>query len=74
MTSSKLPPRTEGFYIFDGVRMSTRPGSVWVTHEPVRIVEITNGNKKELAVMMLGRPGKFSLSIFEGEWTEIEGL
>lgn len=70
--SSKLLPHTEGVYIFDGLRLSKRTGSVWVIHEPVRIVEITNGRNKELAVMMLGRATRWPLESFEGEWTELK--
>ncbi len=65
---SKLPPRQPCYAIFNGLRHS-RPGYVEVIHEPVQIVEVQNGNKKELAVAMFGRFKKWPLTTLEGEWT-----
>lgn len=71
--SSKLPPRTEGFYIFDGVRQS-RPGYVEILRDIVRVVETERGDKRLLAVCRWGRSTRWPLESFTGTWVEIKGL
>jgi len=67
---SMLRPRTEGYFLFSGVRHS-RPGYVEMVCEPVQIVEVLSGKQKELAVTMFGRGTKWRLDTFEGTWREI---
>lgn len=69
--TSKLPPRQPCFALFRGFRHS-RPGYVETISEPIRIIEIENGRKKELAVIMFGRSTKWPLSTFEGIWQVLD--
>lgn len=71
--ASKLPPRTEGYYLFHGTR-HIRNAMYEHLSEPLQVVEHYNarGNVTELAVCMLGRASRFPLSAFAGTWQVLD--
>lgn len=64
---SRHAPMTPCYAIFRGAR-HIRDGIFEHLYEPLRIVEVYSGNKRELAATMAGRAGKWPLSKFEGQW------
>lgn len=69
---TRVTPCHPCFALFRGTRRS-RPTAVEIVEEPVQIVEVYVGNRRELAVAMLGRATKFPLANFSGTW-EVLGM
>ncbi|PYJ11250.1 MAG: hypothetical protein DMF06_03300 [Verrucomicrobia bacterium] len=67
---SKLPPHRPCYAYFDGMRQCGR--YVEVINEPVEVIELEVGRRKELAVAMLGRATKWPIGLFEGRWQVLE--
>lgn len=70
--TSKLPPRSEGYWIFNGIRHTGRPGVHVRIHEPVQVCQVKRGRGSELGVALLGRQTRFRLETFEGTWQSLE--
>lgn len=65
-----LPPCQAGWYVFRGIRHSTRRGTIRHLNEPVKIVEIVFP-RQELGVCHVGSDKLYPLSAYEGEWNEL---
>lgn len=68
---SKHPPTSTGFFVFKGERRSGRQ-TIEMLYEPIEVVEVQVGQRKELAVAMTGRATKWPMDRFTGEWTRLE--
>lgn len=66
------PPSKPCWAIFRGVRHNTRPGAIEHIHEPVKVIEYPEFDKRELVVIRAGRATPYPLRLFEGEWEVID--
>ena len=66
------PPTEPNFYFFTGVRI-TRNNQRVAVNEPVQVVTIWVGHKRELGVAMIGTQRRTPLTTFDGEWRKLEG-
>lgn len=67
-----LSPTAIGWYIFRGIRHSTRPGTIQRFCEPVRIVTLSYPREDVLAVAHAGSATLYELARYEGEFEIIE--
>lgn len=68
---SKHPPRTEGIYLFRGVRV-THNNQTLSLDEPVRVQHMQVGQRSNMGVALLGKARIYPVGSFRGMWRPLE--